>query len=79
MENCDTVRGFCLGIFVLPCQYYSVHALNSSYSNVARIRKTKGKVWKLSEINALFLINISVYTKQQLGTMTILIFQQEAE
>jgi hypothetical protein len=31
------------------------------------------------EINALSQINTSVYTKQQLGTMTILNVQQEAE
>jgi hypothetical protein len=43
MDKCDTVKGFCFSISVPPCQYHSVHELNSSYSNVGRNRKTNGQ------------------------------------
>ena len=38
MWRCNS---FCLSTSVLPCQYYSVHSLYSSSSNVAHSRRTK--------------------------------------
>jgi len=50
-EKCENVIDFCLSTSVLPCQYYSAHALYYSSSNDAHTKRKKINAWKPSKFN----------------------------
>ena len=74
VDTVNFVIGFFLSTSVLPCQYYSAHALYSSSFKVVRTRRTNVQCLETLKKNALSEINNTVKPISSLAQWRILIF-----